>query len=69
MDSVTFDEDDSIVPESPKRRVKKSLFNKIVINMGLAKDEKQAQLVLLGIAVLFLAIAAFNMFAFVFPHS
>ncbi len=67
-DEVTFDEEDSIVPQRPKAAEKKSTFTKLIIQWGLAKDDKQAQYVLLGIAVVGIAITFFNIFVFLVPH-
>ncbi len=65
---VTFDEEDSIMPQRAQVQVKQSAFAKLVIKMGLAKDAKQAQYVLLGIALLGFAITLFNIYAFLIPH-
>jgi hypothetical protein len=65
---VIFEEEDTSAPQRAPVKRKDSSFNKLIIKMGLAKDDKQAQIVLLIIAVIGFVITLFNIFAFLLPH-
>lgn len=63
MSSVQFEEDNSYNQNSfsSSNQGPKGL-TKLVIKFGFAKDEKQAQYVLLGVAVLMIAVSLFLVF-------
>ena len=50
MEGVQFDEEDNLPRRSSQRRF--SLLTRFVMRIGLAKDERQAQYILLIIAII-----------------
>lgn len=55
--SVEFHEEETLIAPRPVQQKKLSLFNRIVIKLGLAKDEAGAQRVLLIVALAIFALA------------
>jgi hypothetical protein len=57
MEGIEFQEEK--VSSTYQQQVKKSSFGRFLVNMGIAKDEDAANYILLAIALIFIAIAAF----------
>ena len=57
MADVTFNDDTEVAPRSIVRTKKESIFVRMVVSLGLAKDAAGAQVVLVVVAVAFFVFA------------
>ena len=63
MEGVEFNEEQNLGGGDPFEKREMSPFVRLVMNIGLAKNEKQANTVLLIVAVLFFALALYFFFS------